>query len=330
MASTRTAPSSKRPSTAADTAPNKALKSTSAKTSAPRTKRLPPLNWLRAFEATARTLSFTTAAQELHITQSAVSQQIKALEVSLGRALFIRRVRGLALTEDAMAYLPTVQAAFALLAQGTQELTGRKQPNVLHLHANLSFTMYWLTPRLEQFLNAHPWAQLNITTSIWAQEKHVQAPTLEIMFGQGQTDERGGKRITHETLFPVCTPAMAEGITSLHDLLKLRLLDLSGTLQSWDAYLMAHPEGGDLPSPNVHRVSTWAVSLQWAQAGLGVALAHDTIAQELIASGKLVRPLPFALPMNEAYYLMAPEGLSRGSAAHAFRQWLIEQLPPLE
>ena len=329
MPTSPTQTSRKRPSNATEAKADRMVKGGATKPVA-RGKRLPPLNWLRAFEATARTLSFTTAAQELHITQSAVSQQIKALEVSIGRPLFIRRVRGLALTEDAMAYLPTVQAAFALLAQGTQELTGRKQPNVLHLHANLSFTMYWLTPRLEQFLSAHPWAQLNITTSIWAQEKHAQAPTLEIMFGQAQQDERGGKRLTQETLFPVCSPELARSISTVQDLLKQRLLDLSGTLQSWDAYLAAHPQAADLPTPPVHRVSTWAVSLQWAQAGLGVALAHDTIANDLIAAGKLVRPLPFALPMSEAYYLLAPEGLGKASAAHAFRQWLMEQLPTLD
>lgn len=329
MPTTRTTPVGKRSSASTELKAITSAKGTASKPVA-RGKRLPPLNWLRAFEATARTLSFTTAAQELHITQSAVSQQIKALEVSIGRPLFVRRVRGLALTEDAMAYLPTVQAAFALLAQGTQELTGRKQPNVLHLHANLSFTLFWLTPRLEQFLTAHPWAQLNITTSIWTQERHTQVPTLEIIFGQGQQDERGGKRLTQETLFPVCSPELAKRIGSLQDLLKQRLLDLSGTLQSWDAYLTAHPDMGDLPTPPVHRVSTWAVSLQWAQAGLGVALAHDTIANELIASGKLVRPLPFALPMSEAYYLLAPEGLGKTSAAHAFRQWLMEQLPSLD
>jgi LysR family glycine cleavage system transcriptional activator len=298
-----------------------------AKGAEARVKRLPPLNWLRAFEATARTLSFTAAAAELHITQSAVSQQIKALEVSLGRPLFVRRVRGLTLTEDAMSYLPTVQAAFALLAQGTRELTGRKQPNVLHLQANLSFTVYWLTPRLERFLASHPSAQLNITTSIWSQEKHHQTPSLEIFFGTERSHEQVGKRLTQEHLFPVCSPALAKKIKTLDDLLGQRLLDLPGTLESWDAYLASYPGQPNAITPPVHRVSTWAVSLQWAQAGLGVALAHGTIANDLIASGQLVRPLAHQMPMSEAYYLVAPEGLPKGSAALAFKQWLLRELP---
>ena len=96
--------------------------------------RLPPLNWLRAFEASARALSFTEAAQELHLTQSAVSQQIKSLESALGRQLFHRRARGLELTDIGRCYLPTVQAAFNTLEEGTAVLTGRNEPDVLELH----------------------------------------------------------------------------------------------------------------------------------------------------------------------------------------------------
>ncbi len=293
-----------------------------------KTKRLPPLNWLRAFEASARSLSFTTAAEELHMTQSAVSQQIKSLEHALGRTLFLRRVRGLELTEDALAYLPTVQAAFSLLAQGTSELTGRNQPHVLELQSNLSFTIFWLTPRLEKFLEANPWVQLNLATPIWAQDKPSSTVALEILFGQGQWDSRVGKRLTHETLFPVCSPSLAQKINTIDDLLEQRLLDLPGTLESWEHYLESYPHLSTKTKkiPMVHRVSTWAVSLQWAKAGLGVALAHDTIAKDLLESGELIRPLAFSMPMKEAYYLIAPEGLETHSAAHTFKQWLLAEM----
>lgn len=289
--------------------------------------RLPPLNWLRAFEASARALSFTAAAQELHMTQSAVSQQIKSLENALGRTLFYRRVRGLELTDEGRGYLPTVQAAFATLEEGTAVLVGRNDPDVLELHANLSFAMFWLSPRLGRFMDEHPWVHLNVATSIWPQEKPSDSAAIEIVFGQGKWESRVGQRLTRDTVFPVCTPELAQRIRSVPDLLQQRLFDLPGTLQSWDAWLEAGGHGA-LPTPPVHRASTWTLSLEWAQQGLGVALAHDTVARDLIAAGRLVRPVQFAMPMKEAYYLIAPEGSHINAAAQAFKVWLLREMLP--
>ena len=290
--------------------------------------RLPPLNWLRAFEASARALSFTAAAQELHMTQSAVSQQIKSLENALGRTLFYRRVRGLELTDEGRGYLPTVQAAFATLEEGTALLVGRNDPDVLELHANLSFAIFWLSPRLGRFMDEFPWVQLNVATSIWPQERPSGSAAVEIVFGQGKWESRVGQRLTHDALFPVCAPALGARIHSTADLLRERLLDLPGTLQSWDAWLVAST-AGELPGkPLVHRASTWAVSLEWAMQGLGVALAHETVASHLISTGRLVRPLDFSLPMKEAYYLIAPEGSHTNAAAQAFKGWLLREMSP--
>lgn len=287
--------------------------------------RLPPLNWLRAFEASARALSFTAAAQELHMTQSAVSQQIKSLENALGRTLFHRRVRGLELTDEGRGYLPTVQAAFATLEEGTAVLIGRNDPDVLELHANLSFATYWLTPRLGRFMDEHPWIHLNVATSIWPHEKPSESAAVEIVFGQGKWESRVGQRLTQDSVFPVCTPALARQIQDVPGLLRQRLFDLPGTLQSWDSWLEACGPGPWHPPP-VHRASTWALSLQWALQGLGVALAHDTVARDLIAAGRLVRPVPFAIPMKEAYYLIAPEGSHTNAAAKAFKVWLLREM----
>ena len=290
--------------------------------------RLPPLNWLRAFEASARALSFTAAAQELNMTQSAVSQQIKGLENALGRVLFYRRVRGLELTDEGRGYLPTVQAAFALLEEGTAVLTGRNHPDVLELHANLSFAIFWLTPRLGRFMDEFPWVQLNIATSIWPLERPSGSAAVEIVFGLGKWESRVGQRLARDTVFPVCTPELAARIHNLDDLRKQRLFDLPGTLQSWDSWLEACAGGRTAVKPVVHRASTWAVSLEWAKQGLGVALAHDTVANGLIAAGQLVRPLPFSLPMKEAYYLIAPEGSHTNAAAQAFKGWLLREMKP--
>lgn len=288
--------------------------------------RLPPLNWLRAFEASARALSFTVAAQELCMTQSAVSQQIKCLENALGRTLFVRRVRGLELTDEGRGYLPSVQAAFATLEEGTSILTGRTGPDVLELHTTLSFATYWLSPRLGGFLAECPSAQLNLVTTIWTEERTSASATVEVVFGQGKWINRVGKRLTHDQVFPVCAPQVAARIHSVDDLLRERLIDTPGTLQSWDSWLEAQPGQAGCAVPAVHRASTWAVSLEWAKAGIGVALAHDTIANHLIASGLLVRPLPFALSMKEAYYLITPEGGHLNAATLAFKSWLLREM----
>jgi LysR family glycine cleavage system transcriptional activator len=288
--------------------------------------RLPPLNWLRAFEASARCLSFTAAAEELSMTQSAVSQQIKSLESAMGRSLFLRRARGLALTDEGRGYLPTVQAAFAMLEEGTTVLQSRSHPDVLELQVNLSFALFWLTPRLGQFMEENPGVQLNLATSVWHEERPNHPTAMQIVFGLGKREGITGKRLTRDSIFPVCTPKVAKQIKSLDDLCKQRLFDLPGTAQSWGAWLQGHPDGGTLVVPAVHRASTWALSLEWAQRGLGVALAHETIANDLLASGQLVRPFDFAIPLKEAYYLIAPEGSRTRHASRVFKEWLLREM----
>jgi LysR family glycine cleavage system transcriptional activator len=288
--------------------------------------RLPPLNWLRAFEASARCLSFTAAAEELSMTQSAVSQQIKSLESAMGRTLFLRRARGLELTDEGRGYLPTVQAAFAMLEEGTTVLQGRNDPDVLELQVNLSFALFWLTPRLGQFMDENPTVQLNLATSVWTEERPNNPAALQIVFGLGKQEGISGKRLTRDSIFPVCSPKLAKQIRSLDDLLAQRLFDLPGTAQSWSAWLKAHPDGGSVAVPTVHRASTWALSLEWAQRGLGVALAHETIAKDLIATGQLVRPFDFNIPLKEAYYLIAPEGTRTRHASRVFKEWLLREM----
>jgi LysR family glycine cleavage system transcriptional activator len=288
--------------------------------------RLPPLNWLRAFEASARALSFTSAAEELSMTQSAVSQQIKSLESAMGRTLFLRRARGLELTDEGRGYLPTVQAAFAMLEEGTTVLQSRNHPDVLELQVNLSFALFWLTPRLGQFMDENPGVQLNLATSVWHEERPNNPASMQIVFGLGKREGISGKRLTRDSIFPVCTPKVAKQIKSVDDLLKQRLFDLPGTAQSWGAWLKAHPDGGTIVVPAVHRASTWALSLDWAQRGLGVALAHETIANDLLASGQLVRPFDFSIPLKEAYYLIAPEGTRTRHASKVFKEWLMREM----
>ena len=171
--------------------------------------RLPPLNWLRSFEAAARRLSFTAAGEELHVTQSAVSQQIRNLEGLLGQPLFLRGPRSLQLTEAGRRYLPTVENAFELLALGTGEFLAPKQENLLDIRANFAFTLYWLTPRLEGFLAAHPGLRLNLSAALWQSDFAGTPASVEIRYGRGQWEGVWSERLIADRLAPVSAPALA-------------------------------------------------------------------------------------------------------------------------
>jgi LysR family glycine cleavage system transcriptional activator len=205
-------------------------------------------------------------------------------------------------------------------------LQGRNDPDVLELQVNLSFALFWLTPRLAQFMDENPTVQLNLATAVWTEERPNNPAAMQIVFGLGKREGITGKRLTRDSIFPVCSPKLAKQIKTLDDLLAQRLFDLPGTAQSWSAWRKAHPQGGDMVMPAVHRASTWALSLEWAQRGLGVALAHETIANDLLASGQLVRPFDFSIPLKEAYYLIAPEGTRTRPASRVFKEWLLREL----
>lgn len=280
---------------------------------------LPPLNWLRAFEASARHLSFTGAAQELNMTQSAVSQHIKNLEQFLGRALFVRRTRALQLTEAGFNYLPTVQEAFATLSAGTRALIGGDRGRILTVQSNMAFSAFWLAPRLADLLAHHPWLTLNIVTAIWDPERTAPAAEVEVRFGRKLDDAVGGTRLTRDRAYPVCAPALAADA----DWRAQTLFDCSGVLGNWEAWLAA--QGERLPRGKmVNLGSTYVISLNAALGGAGLAMAHDTLAGDLLKHGSLVAPFEATLEMAEAYYLIAPAEHEETPASRAFCACMLE------
>lgn len=168
-------------------------------------KSLPPLNWLRAFEVSARCLNFTHAAEELHLTQGAVSQQIRQLESHLGVALFKRLPRGLGLTEEGQSYLPVVQDAISRLAVGTNEIFGQRNRRHLKVRGSLSFLHYWLAPRLADFCREYPQIDIRYISNIWVKEPDGE-DDLEIRWGCGEWSGLHAQRLTWDILQPVCSP----------------------------------------------------------------------------------------------------------------------------
>ncbi|RAU47900.1 MULTISPECIES: transcriptional regulator GcvA [unclassified Pseudomonas] len=289
-------------------------------------KRLPPLNWLRAFESAARHLSFTDAALELSLTQAAISQQIKALESQLGAALFKRLPRGLELTEPGLAFLPAVHDSVERLAAATDEIFGQGHRKVLTIRFSLVYFTHWLAPRLQAFRMLHPHINLRITSNIWMGETDLEAD-LEIRYGSGKWPGLKSERLTWDRLFPVCAP----GLPSQHRPLKVpadlgnhELLHVLGYEEGW-GYWLKKARADHLDYSQGMQFDTLISALKMAELGQGVALARSSLVEQYLASGQLIAPLSARFETSEAFYLVySPHKIVNPQAA-AFANWLVEE-----
>lgn len=277
---------------------------------------LPPLNWLRAFEASARNLSFTGAARDLNMTQSAVSQQIKSLEAFMGRPLFHRHARALELTQTGKSYLPVVRDAFRTLAHGTRALT-RTESNVLNVQCNLTFALQWLAPRTAAFRRAHPDIVLNITTELWEPRDMAEGADVEIRYSLRPSDQVYAELLARDHYYPVCAPGYEVALATLKD---QPLYDCSNMMGTWSVW--AEEQALDWPEPAVIYATTYSFALSVAKEGGGLALAHDLIAKGMIRRGELIAPFSHRAEMQEAYYLIQSPQAQSLPAARAFTDWL--------
>ena len=279
---------------------------------------LPPLHWLRVFEAAARHMSFTGAARELNMTQSAVSQQIKSLESRLGRQLFHRRPRRLELTETGSSYLPIVRDAFRTLSHGTRSVTGGGEARV-QVHCNMSFAAFWLAPRLADFHARHPDVQLNIMAEVWEPQGLVEGADVEIRYSVNPSPGLRAEKLAQDWFYPVAAPGW-QGTT--RDILKERLFDVSNLISNWTSWI--EEQGLESGGLRIELASTYAVTLNAAMAGAGLAMAHDTIAGDLIRRGLLKRVGDHAGKMAEAYHLILAPHAAEIPGAEAFAGWIRE------
>ncbi|MEX0283791.1 MAG: LysR substrate-binding domain-containing protein [Paracoccaceae bacterium] len=277
---------------------------------------LPPLGWLRAFEAAARHLSFTGAARELNMTQSAVSQQIKSLEGYLGRPLFHRRPRALELTESGTTYLPVVRDAFRTLERGTRAITG-DDSNVVQVRCNITFAIHWLAPRLKLFRQAHPDVLINLMTEIWEPRELATGADVEVRFSLRPADTVRAEHLITNEYYPVCAPNYE---VSLEDVQSHPLFDCSNLLCNWPSWI--EDQGLTWQKPHVTYATTYSVTLAVAAAGGGLAIAHDAIAGRLIRQGQLRVPFDHRAQMQEAYYLIMSPQAEQMPGAQIFADWL--------
>jgi LysR family glycine cleavage system transcriptional activator len=285
-------------------------------------RRLPPLNSLRAFESAARLLSFTRAADELSVTQSAVSHQVKGLEDWAGIPLFRRDGRAVALTEAAQKFLPAVTAALDQLA-----LAGRKLRAVdpgqgwLTVAVMPSFAGKWLVPRLADFRTKHP--QIDVWLATFERQTGALDADIDIAIRYGREEWPGLTRIQilSEELFPVCAPSLAAQLKVPADLARVTLLH-DELREDWAMWLQAAGVG-TLDATRGPGFDDSGLLIQAAIEGLGVALGRSVLVKGDLAAGRLVRPFATALPGGSAYFLVYPPELENAPKIKAFRDWLI-------
>jgi LysR family transcriptional regulator, glycine cleavage system transcriptional activator len=291
------------------------------------TARLPSLNGLRAFEAAARHLSFTNAATELNVTQTAISHQIRRLEQELGIRLFVRQNRSLVLTPEARDYLPGVRAAFNDLRLATDRLLRKDNDHVLTVSTLASLAAKWLLPRLSAFQEANPGIDVRITTSSALVDFKGGDVDAAIRYGRGRWPGLRADWLTADELFPVCSPALLGGNRPLkcpEDLAHYTLLHSSGGYDDdWRLWLTA----AGLPTNiSEHPGLTFDLILMTVQAaidGIGVAIGRTSYVEDDIAKGRLVVPFDITLPADAGFYLVSPEARADSPKLSAFRQWLV-------
>jgi LysR family glycine cleavage system transcriptional activator len=289
-------------------------------------RRLPALNALKAFEAAARHESFTRAAEELCVTQGAVSHQVKALEAELGLKLFIRERQRLAITEQGREYLAVLRDAFDRMALGTERLRQRQTSGVLTVSTSPDFAAKWLVNRLGRFSEAHPEIDLRVSATLHHVDFAREDVDVAVRHGEGDWPGLDAVRLSPEQLFAVCSPKLMAGARAIRcpaDVLKRPLLHLDDW-KDWSRWLEAAGvfDHGALQGPVLNRAS---MVIDAAVDGQGVALARTTLAAWDLLNGRLVRPFPISLRLARTYWIVCPKATSKLPKIAAFRDWLLAE-----
>ena len=288
-------------------------------------RRLPPLNALKAFEAAARSESFTRAAEELHVTQGAVSHQVKALEATLGLKLFNRERQRLTLTEAGRDYLAVMRDALDRIALGTERLVQRQTSGVLTVSTSPDFAAKWLVYRLGRFAESHPEIDLRVSATAPHVDFAREDVDLAVRHGDGKWPALDAVRLCSERLFPVCSPKLVSGrnrIKTATDLLKFPLLHLNDWT-TWTRWF----EAAGVSDPVAHgpSVNQASMLIDLAVDGQGVALARTVLAAWDLINGRLVRPVDVSLRMSNTYWIVCPKVNANLPKIATFRNWLLAE-----
>lgn len=294
-------------------------------------RQLPPLNSLRAFEAAARHLSFKKAGEDLHVTASAVSHHIKALEDFLGVPLFLRDGNSLALTPAGQAYMPRVQGAFTELVEATRHVRSR-DIDAIRINVPPSFAVKWLIPRLPRFRQRHPGIDLRVSTSAELVDFARTNIDVAIRFGGDAYAGLDSEPCLPVEVFPVCAPRIVTADAPLNepsDLSRHTLLHddsryADAVNPTWATWLqVAGARGVDAGKG----LSFWPshIVINAALDGLGVALAKRIWVQDDLDSGRLIRPFDISLKVAQAYHALYPTGRGNDPRVRIFLDWVASE-----
>jgi LysR family glycine cleavage system transcriptional activator len=290
--------------------------------------RLPPLNALRAFEATARLLTLSAAAAELNVTPSAISHQIKTLEESLGVLLFRRANRSLILTADGRALLPGLSDAFRRIAAAVRELETNQRQGVLTVSMLETLAMHWFMPRLSKFQAAHRDIEVRISTTTRMVDFEREDIDLAIRHGAGDWPGLAADFLFPLEILPVCSPGLATAAAPLKtpaDLARHILLHATARAGDWPDWLNSAGVGG-LVAARALTFEKTNFALVAAMKGIGVAITDRHIVTDDLESGRLIAPFDHVLGLDTGYYLAYPVERETHPKTRLFRDWLLREV----
>ena len=288
--------------------------------------RLPPLNPLRSFEAAARHLSVTRAAEELNVTHGAISHQIRALESRLGVKLFHRDGGSLRLTAHGSTLLGPVSGAFEQIASATSRLSRPSTQGKLTINCVPAFLSFWLIPRLTGFFAQFPEVHLNLVPSNDPKEIFSPAVDINILYGDANWSNCWVELLANLQLFPVCAPALlhAKSLRGVHDLEHHALLhgDDGGEWNNW----LASVGAVHISRPHQHFLSDARIAIEAASHGVGLALGDNITCSASLEAGRLIRPFEQTVPASFSFFVACKSDLRSVPVVTAFIDWLFSEV----
>jgi len=284
---------------------------------------LPNLVWLRAFECAARRHSFTAAAEELALTQAAVSHQVRSLEKTFGVALFIRRSRTLELTEIGHAYYPSIAQALSDIAYSTRGLLGPSEAKAVTLRAPISTSVLWIAPRLGAFRHANPNINIRLISAIWADSATEEDIDIDIRLGPRSWFGASAQLLSEEVMIPVCAPEDCASIKTIPDLLARELIHIHGYQDHWLRFFQMQGLETQALRQGLF-VDTSLAAIELIMAGSGVAMIMKRYTQDHLMAGRLAQPLDIEIPMAQGHFLMpSKDDAAFSPETSQLRDWTI-------
>ena len=300
----------------------------------------PSLNALRAFEAAARHLSLAKAADELRVTPSALSHQIRALEKHLEQQLFERRSRSIALTRAGKLLYPGLQTGFTQIEEAVSSLAADRNPHVLVISTPPGLTARWLVPRIHRFSTEHPEIDLRVSSALGFADFRtdgIEVAVRNMNKATPRASEHHVQKLVDLSLVPVCSPKIIEKQGSIRSLDVLRhvpvvhdeSLNDRADLPNWADWLQA-AGAKDVDLSHGLRFNTADHALDAAVEGAGILLAQTILAYDDLRTGRLVMPFDLILPTKRAYYLVCPAADVERATIKAFRSWMLHEIAQLK